>query len=339
MAEKKTKALAEFKKSHPEQLSLFELLTPQGNKYSNTIELYDFMPKYHWGKVQRINGKFLESLEREFECRGETYKIKIHPARIKGKDGKEKEYYPSKREELVEDALRKFVCEGQGVFLDNQVGVTFTLYQLQKELRERGHSYSLDQLKEAIFVCAQTKLIVSSEKHGLVLVSSIFETVGLQTREEWMEQETKVQAFVRFNPLITKSIKSSNFRLLNYAKSMSYKSVISRQLHKRMSHHYTQASIATTYHILLSTMIRDFGLTSYSQLRDNLRDVEIALDELKDKDVVLNYKIEKIKDEKKHNKLLDAKIIITPTPQFGHEVMLANKRQNEIQKLADKTTI
>jgi hypothetical protein len=337
MAEKKTKALTEFKKSHPEQLSLFELLAPQENKYSNTIELYDFMPKYHWGKVQRINGKFLESLEREFECRGETYKIKIHPARIKGKDGKEKEYYPSKREELVEDALRKFVCEGQGLFLDNQIGVTFTLYQLQKELKERGHTYNIDQLKEALFVCAQTKLIVSSETNGLVLVSSIFETIGLQTREEWMEQGKQVQAFVRFNPLITKSIKSANFRLINYTKSMSYKSVIARQLHKRMSHHYTQASISTTYHILLSTMIRDFGLTQYAQLRDNLRDVESALTELTEKNVILKYKIERVIDEKKHGKLLDAKIIITPTPQFGNEVMIANKRQNEILKLTQST--
>lgn len=335
MSNKKKKALAEFNKSRPEQLSLFELLSPKENKYSNTIELYDFMPKYHWGKVQRINGRFLESLEREFECRGETYKIKIHPARIVGKDGKEKECYPSKREELVEDALRKFVCEGQGLFLDDQVGVTFTLYQLQKELKERGHSYSIDQLKEALFICAQTKLIVSNENYGLVLVSSIFETIGLQTREEWVEQGKQSQAFVRFNPLVTKNIKSSNFRLVNYDKSMSYKSVIARQLHKRMSHHYTQASITTTYHILLSTMIRDFGLTQYSQLRDNLRDVESSLKELIEKNVILNYKIEKVIDQKRNNKLLDAKIIMTPTPQFGNEVMFANKKQSEILKLTN----
>ncbi|NJM54418.1 MAG: hypothetical protein HC846_14200, partial [Blastocatellia bacterium] len=166
-------------------------------------------------KYKELTERFLESLEREFECRGETYKIKIHPARIVGKDGKEKECYPSKREELVEDALRKFVCEGQGLFLDDQVGVTFTLYQLQKELKERGHSYSIDQLKEALFICAQTKLIVSNENYGLVLVSSIFETIGLQTREEWVEQGKQSQAFVRFNPLVTKNIKSSNF-IINY---------------------------------------------------------------------------------------------------------------------------
>lgn len=110
------KNLNEYDQSRPTQLTLFELLLPQEKGLSNTIELYDFIPKYHWGKVERIGGEFLRSLEREFECRGQKYKVKIRPASIEDKDGKERYYYPSKREELVEDALRKFVAEGQGIF-------------------------------------------------------------------------------------------------------------------------------------------------------------------------------------------------------------------------------
>ena len=71
-ATEKAKRLEEYAASDPPQLTLFQLLDlkPQERpRYSHTIELYDFMPKYHWGKVQRINGKFLEVLEREFECR------------------------------------------------------------------------------------------------------------------------------------------------------------------------------------------------------------------------------------------------------------------------------
>jgi len=55
-----------------------------------------------------------------------------------------------------------------------------------------------------------------------------------------------------------------------------------------MSHHYGQASFANPYHFLLSTVIRDFGLTQYAQLRDNLRDVQIALDEMVEKKVILS---------------------------------------------------
>src|SRR4051812_47773100 len=97
-----TQTIDDFNQSFPLQLSLFQYLQPEEKRYSNTIELYDFMPKYYWGKTERINGKFLETLEREFECRGAKYKIVVSPAVIKDRDGVNRYYYPSKREELVE---------------------------------------------------------------------------------------------------------------------------------------------------------------------------------------------------------------------------------------------
>jgi len=315
------------------QLTLFELLLPQERGLSNTIELYDFIPKYHWGKVERIGGEFLRALEREFECRGQKYKVKIRPASIEDKDGMERYYYPSKREELVEDALRKFIAEGQGVFLDDAAGVTFSLYQLQEELRRNGHSYNKQEIKDALLICARTNITVTSEDGSAVLVSNLFETVGLQTRESWKGTGQKTRAFVRFNALVSKSIQSRTFRQINYEKVMSYKTVIARQLHKRMSHHYIQASISNPYHILLSTIIRDLGLTLYDRLRDNLRDVQIALDEMKLKDVLLSYKIEKVLENSKRNKLLDAKFILIPNPAFAGEVTRANKRIAEIKNI------
>ncbi len=94
------KNLDDYDQSRPMQLTLFELLLPQERGLSNTIELYDFIPKYHWGKVERIGGEFLRALEREFECRGQKYKVKIRPASIEDKDGMERYYYPSKRGSL-----------------------------------------------------------------------------------------------------------------------------------------------------------------------------------------------------------------------------------------------
>ncbi len=329
----KAKKLGEYDQSKPVQLTLFEMLLPSEREFSNTVELYDFIPKYHWGKVQRINDKFLDSLEREFECRGICYKVKIRPASVEDGDGNERYYYPSKREELVEDALRKFVAEGQGVFLDEQAGVTFSLYQLQEELKRNGHSYSKDQIKDALLICARTNITVTTENGTSVFVSNLFETLGLQTRDDWKEKEQKSRAFVRFNSLVTKSITSRTFRQLNYEKVMSYKNVVARQLHKRMSHHYIQASIANPYHILLSTIIRDFGLTQYAQLRDNLRDVQLALDEMQEKKVLLSYKIQKTLENSKRNKLLDAKFILIPDPAFTGEIIGANKLQAKIKAI------
>ncbi len=329
----KAKRLEEYDKSKPLQLTLFEMLLPSEREFSNTVELYDFIPKYHWGKVQRINDKFLDSLEREFECRGVRYKVKIRPASVEDSDGVERYYYPSKREELVEDALRKFVAEGQGVFLDEQAGVTFSLYQLQEELKRNGHSYSKDQIKDALLICARTNITVTSENGTSVFVSNLFETLGLQTRDDWKGKEQKSRAFVRFNSLVTKSISSRTFRQLNYEKVMSYKNVVARQLHKRMSHHYVQAGIANPYHILLSTLIRDLGLTQYAQLRDNLRDVQIALDEMLEKKILLSYKVEKTLENSKRAKLLDAKFILLPDPSFTSEIIRANKQQATIKSI------
>jgi hypothetical protein len=329
----KAKRLDDYDRSKPMQMTLFELLLPNEREFSNTVELYDFIPKYHWGKVQRINDKFLDSLEREFECRGVKYKVKIRPASIEDRNGVERYYYPSKREELVEDALRKFVAEGQGVFLDEQAGVTFSLYQLQEELRQNGHSYSKDQIKDALLICARTNMTVTTDNGSSVLVSNLFETLGLQTRDDWKEQGNKSRAFVRFNSLVTKSITSRTFRQLNYEKVMSYKNIIARQLHKRMSHHYIQASVANPYHILLSTIIRDLGLTQYAQLRDNLRDVQIALDEMIEKKVLLSYKIEKVLENSKRAKLLDAKLVLVPDPAFTSEIIGANKLQAKIKSI------
>jgi hypothetical protein len=108
----------------------------------------------------------------------------------------------------------------------------------------------------------------------------------LQSRDDWKEHGQKTRAYVRFNPLVAEGIKNRTFRQLNYEKSMSFKSTLARQFYKRLSHYYTHASFVNTYNILLSTIIRDFGLTTYAELRNNLRDVQKALTELKERETI-----------------------------------------------------
>src|SRR5213075_891251 len=155
-----------YNRARPAELRLFEFLLPGEDQYSNTIELYDFIPKFFWGKVERENGKYLPTLKREFECRGVRYKVSIAPARLEDKD-----HYPGRREELVEAALRKLTCEGNGIFLDDQAGVLFSLNELQQELKAMGHTYSLDQIKDALFICLGTKLTVSTDDGESVIGS------------------------------------------------------------------------------------------------------------------------------------------------------------------------
>ena len=65
--------------------------------------------------------------------------MKITPATIKNAKGEEKAYYPSQREEIVEDAIRKIAIEKGGVFIDGGAGVQFSIYELANELKKRGH--------------------------------------------------------------------------------------------------------------------------------------------------------------------------------------------------------
>jgi hypothetical protein len=326
--ESSEKSLQEYKQTKPEQLSLFELLLPEEKNYSNTVELYDFIPKYYWGKTEqlRIGGEFLRSLDREFECRGKKYKVKIKPASIEQKDGTEKYFYPAKREEVVEDALRKLVCEGKGRFLDDSAGVTFSLYELSEELASNGHRYSITQIKDSLMICAQATLIVTNEDGTEIMVSTIFPTLSLQTKEDWKGNGEKTDSFLRFNPLVTRSIIERQFRQFNYSKSMGYKNVIARQLHKRMSHHYIQAHIAHPYHINLTTIIRDFGLTAYKKISFNLREAETGLKELIANNVVLKFKSSRTYDVNRKNKIVDVLFEIIPHPNFVGEVMQANKK-------------
>ncbi len=322
--EKKKKFL-EFQNENPIQMSLFRLFDKEKD-YSHTIELYDFIPKYLWGKSKRIEGKFLEPITREFVCKGTPYKVVLMPARIQTETGDYIDYFPGKREELVEDALRKIMSDIQGVFLDDAAGTTFTLYQLQTELKNRGHSYSYDQLKESLEILAKTDIELESADKETKIIFRAIETLGLSGKDG------ETQTFVRFSPLVTQSIKKGTFRLINYEKVMSYKTTIARQLHKRMSHFYTQASLTEKYHILLSTIIRDFGLTRYSQLRNNLMEVEKGIEELKEKNIIINCTIDKIFDINPKTKLNDVKFTFQPHPFFVDEIKKANYKINTIRE-------
>jgi hypothetical protein len=329
------KSLEDCITSKPKQLLLFEFThldalrkhQINADTRSHTIALYDFMPKYFWGKLQekRVNGVFLTPEKRDFAYSGINYKLVISPASIEEPDGSFKHYFPGEREELVEDALRKIATEGSGLFIDDQAGVAFTIYQLQAELKKRGHTFSYDELKQALMICNATHLkLVTADGHA-VLASTIFETVGMRTFEEWKGTGQKTKCFVRFNSLVTQSIRDHTYRLLNYEKAMTYKSVIARQLHKRLSHHFIYASaMKPPYNILLSTIIRDCGLKFYKQLRDNLRDVKKALDEMKEKGVIFDYRVEKTLDAKNRNKLLDAKFFIIASHSLCSEMIQAN---------------
>ncbi len=315
------KKLEEYRAEHL-PVGFLEPRTDEISKYSRSIELYDTTPKYFWwriGEKDRIGGQFLRSLERDFSFKGDNYHVTITPARIKDKDGIERDHFPGKREEIVEDALRKLAVDGNGVYLDECAAVAFTFHELRNELKRMGHTYSYRQIKDALEICARTHLIISTVDSGIIMEANMFETLGLRTKHNWNE----TQCFVRFNFLVNKSVTSKTYRYFNYEQSMAYKSNIARWLFKRMSHHFVQAHRQNPYTILLSTIIRDSGIKRYPALRNNLREVRKALGEMTEGSSIKGRKLQRstlLKYEehiiREGRKMVDVKFNLIP--DFSH---------------------
>lgn len=315
----KKKKLEEYVQTH---LANFTTLTK--DPYSHTIELYDAIPKYVWGNQQRIEGIFLKPLKRKFRHRNKEYDATISPASVEMSNGEFKYFFPGLREELVEDALRKLASDGQGVFLDEYASVVFTLYELRQELKRKGHTYSISEIKESLLILANTGLTLTSADGKSVISSTLFETLGLESKND-VGNGKAAQCFVRFNFLVTQSIKTRNYRLLNYDDCMRYKKALARWFHKRMNHNYKQAHIFQPYTISLSTVVRDSGIEESSRVSTTLQRVTKALVELQEQATIASYDIEKIYDPNNPRKLIDAKFTLIPGDKFTRHIISANR--------------
>ena len=319
------KELKDYIQSEPTQLRLFDLSKQSPDKYSNTIEMYDSMPKYYFGGVERIKGGGLEGLPilvRDFVYRGKGFKIEIAPAAIVDKkSGKTIHYYPSQREELVEDVIRKIAANKRkkGIYLDEDLAVRFTYYEVEQELLKIGHGYSTAQIKQAIEICSKTIIeITSKEGNQVSQTSTLFPFVAKESKEMGSQE----RVIVMFHPLVTKSVDLGTYRAINYERLMKLKMPLARWLHKHISHVFTQATERNPYTIKLSTIVTNSGMKSYKNISDTIKQVTKALDELIKCQTVANYKMDV---QKEKNKILDVLFSLFMSEQFVTDITKANK--------------
>ena len=312
------------------QLDLFQDFlcnTPaEQERLSNTIELWDAVPKYHINR--RRQGKlrkegFLPTAEKNFVFRGKEMTVKIRPARITV-DNKDKEFYPAAREELVEDALRKLACQPGRGYLDNdRSGVMFTLHQLRNELKRNGHTLSYYEVIEALEILVKTTIeIAPLNGKAMYVTSPLTSLLGVSKND--LKNDPSSKWYVDFSALVTEGIKLIKYRQYDYALNMSLKSQLARYLHKRMCHNYVQASMLNPYSITMQGIARDSGLLDCIRAKNNRYKLEQALDELKENEIIMYYESEEIRG--KRNALEDVQYKISPHPDFIAQVKRANKR-------------
>ncbi|RMD69951.1 MAG: hypothetical protein D6819_05525, partial [Gammaproteobacteria bacterium] len=293
---------------------------------SNTIELWDAVPKYSVSRYRQAKmrkGGALKILKQSFRFRGTEYRMVLQPAKIETEQG-EMEFYPSEREELIEDALRKMACQKGLGFMDRDgSGVFFTMAGLRRLLSEYGHTMSYPRIVESLQIMNRCTLQISLHgERNAFYSASIFPEIGAVSRDDW-EKDPSAKWFVRFSPLVSKSIMDVTYRQLDLKRMMSHPMQLARWLHKRMAHLYIQASMLHPYGIRLSTILRDSGLLSYKEVRYAAREVEKALKILKEGEVITSYEAKK---EYVKRSLVDVHYALYPHPIFVRQAKASNKR-------------
>lgn len=232
------------------QLNLFQNFlcnsTAERDQLSNAIDLWDNIPRYSISRramdEARINGLFLKSHRADFQYKGRSYIRTITPARVEDLDGKEREYYASANEELIEDALRKIATEQFSGYFDKpnySSGVLFTLYMLRQELKRRGHTRSYQEIVLGLRIMHHSNIeIAERNEQGQekLILSSPYVPVLAAVSRGHLRDDPKAKWMVQFHPFVTGSIDQVTYRQFNYHLMMSHSTQLARWLHKQLFH-------------------------------------------------------------------------------------------------------
>ncbi|MEM9128427.1 MAG: hypothetical protein AAGA97_01740 [Pseudomonadota bacterium] len=319
------------------QYDLFTSFFGDPKDLSNTIELWDAIPKYSVSARQQTalrdeNGRLPQhvaefeyasaNLDRPVRCR-----IKIRPALIEVEEGVFKDFYPSQSEEIIEEVLKKIFTDqqyGMHSFRDAESWVRFTLHMIRKELRERGHTRSLDEIKRSLEIMASTSIDVEMEGRGrgAIYTNPILSNMVRTTRAD-IEDDPGAKWTAQLPALISKSVNELSYRQFNYALHMRLSTPLARWLHKRLVHRYRNASLIDAYHFMLTSVQRDSGLLNNKRMSANAKALSEALDELKAEGILFTVDAEKRFEGRK---LADVKYSVYATREFTSEVKAASAR-------------
>jgi hypothetical protein len=336
------------------QLSLFQSFLAnteeQRDILSNAVDLWDSIPRYSMSRRKqdelRQPGGYLPIRKVVFQYRSIPLTAVIRPARLEVRDesgqptGETIEYYPSAREELIEQALRRLATENASGFFDETLprsGLHFTLYRLRQELAARGHAMTHRDLAEGLDILSLGTIDIETEGEGQDSLglgkfgrSPFIGNLAGVTRGD-LERNPHARWYAEFHPFVTSSIDKIAYRSFNYDGWMRCRQQLARWLVKQLVLKFTQAAVGYTFVMKYSTIKRDSGmLEGYKLERQAVAALDEAWDELVERHVLTSY----TKDEQRgaRSKLEDVSYTLHPTRLFAAEQRAANKRQRDAKE-------
>jgi len=301
---------------------------------SNTIDIWDSVPRYSISRQEmnkrRDNSGNLPPLSVKFMYRNQSYSADIYPALIKEENGFTS-YYPSANEELVEDALRKIATRKNGGFFEKETsrsGVAFSLYELRKELAERGHSRSYKELILSLSILQMSHIKIHLEDgNGESFIAANYLPALAAVSKKQLTEDPNAKWVAQFHPLVARCVDQVTYRQFNYVTMMGLPSQLSRWIHKQLSIKFTFASfLGNPFEMRYSTIKRDSNLLNCGQERNNRCEVDKAFNRLIDSQVLREVKQQTITAAK--GKVVDVIYQLYPTHEFVKEMKASNKRSS-----------
>lgn len=335
----KDKHLKIFEDSSDQQFDLFKsFVSNDASEASNSMEIWESIPKYFFtasqvSKIVPEKGQ-PDPFEWSYTNRGRGFKVVVQPALIKEKDGSYKAYFPSSKEELIENALIKILSEqdyGGHSSKKNETWVRFSLRMIYKELKKAKKTEDINRIKLGIKILSRCVISVYDDNDNEVWSGQILQDLITQTRSDYLENGNALHV-ARLPIFISRAITNLEVRQYNYKRSMGLKGQLARWIHKRLVHRYTYASLVKSHNFKFSSL-KQSGLLQLKTEADARKKVIKALDELKDNNIINGYEVLPYKQGKK---VIDVKYVLQASIDFISEQKASNKRASELKTIKNR---
>jgi hypothetical protein len=334
---------ASFGTSASQQLEMFtHLAGVAGLDSSATIELLDSVPKYFQRQTEADTTKPWVQI---ITVRGVSWKMTMLPVTLRAKEGTAlKNRFPGPREEIIEQVLRKMATDTPGVMKeprdDNSPRqLVTTLSALRRRLEQEGHGYKISEIDEALTILDGVRFDL--EGPSKVKTSGIIRRTQIGLPGDTSGDSTAIA--ISFHPLFYRSLAERTYRLLKYDRLIGLKRPLSRWIYQRITHYFTQAQRGgplsnVSYHLALSFILANSTMKRYADLRNNVRQVELALKELHEAGILhplKPYEAKPVHEESSKRgraKASDVVFDLWPSDEVAGEIADANRKLKEQRK-------